>query len=105
MKKIDFNLKPSKPCAVCHNPTHPGYLTAKTLREHDCINKNCHYFQKLEHDYWVQQERKYLEKKARKIYAQINPHWTKDDCYKAVKQLRIEDLRGFVEINSSSSMT
>ncbi len=99
MKQISFSRKSSAPCGICHNPTHRGYLVAKAIKEHDCIVKNCKYLQKLDHDYWRQRERKRLEKKAMKLYGQLNPRWRKDDCYQAVKMLRIEDLRGFLEVN------
>ena len=46
---------------------HNVALTARTLRCHECLNKQCNALQKCEeHDYWRQRERKKELRKARK---------------------------------------
>ena len=32
----------------CTFQEHPGYLTKQLRKEHDCIKKNCHYYQPKE---------------------------------------------------------
>ena len=98
MKQIDFKRKDSKRCAVCHNATHRGFLTAKAVMEHNCVGKNCPYLEKLDHRYWTQCERKSLEKKVMKLMMELKPLMFKDDCYKAVKEMDIIALRRFVEL-------
>lgn len=37
----------------CHNRLHPGKLTQKLMEEHECLRKNCRYFEKYEGScYW-----------------------------------------------------
>lgn len=37
----------------CHNAQHKGVLTISLMNEHDCIAKECHYFEKFEdYPYW-----------------------------------------------------
>lgn len=53
-KNIRFGVKDEKKVGFCHNPKHKGYLTVKTLKEHECLKKQCFYFQKFEERaYWV----------------------------------------------------
>lgn len=100
MRQISFQIEETKACAICHSKAHKGYLTAAALKEHKCCEKECQYLQKLEHDYWKQQERKRLEKKTIKLLGVQNKTWTKNDCYKKVKLMTIENLREFVEMYS-----
>ncbi len=37
----------------CHNKEHKGILTVSIMNEHDCMNKECHYFEKYEtYPFW-----------------------------------------------------
>ena len=37
----------------CHNRIHPGKLTRKLMEAHDCLGKECRFFEKYEDaDYW-----------------------------------------------------
>lgn len=103
MKLISFRKMKSRPCGVCHNDIHKGYLSAAAVKEHACIEKVCPYLQKLEHDYWTQCERKRLEKKARRYFSIQNPDWTKDDCYKKAKAMTLDSLRLFVLLSGSEA--
>ena len=97
MRQISFRRMAAKPCAVCHNKAHKGYLSAAAVKEHKCCERECPFLQKLEHDYWKQKERKRLEKRTMKLLSRQNNSWTKDDCYKQVKKMTVDDLKGFVE--------
>ncbi len=96
MKQISFRRMTSKSCAVCHNKTHPGFMSAAAVREHQCCEKECPYLQKLEHDYWKQREGKKLENRTMKLLGRQYITWTKNGCYKQVKMMSIDDLRDFV---------
>lgn len=51
----------------CHNLIHPGKLTRKIMEEHDCLGKNCKFFEKNnESTYWVAEENRKREKEQRK---------------------------------------
>lgn len=51
----------------CHNLIHPGKLTRKLMEEHDCVGKNCKYFEKYrESTYWVAEENRKRKKERRK---------------------------------------
>jgi len=98
MRQISFRKTARKPCAICHCKAHEGYLTAAAVKEHQCCEKECPYLQKLEHDYWKQRERKKLEKRTMKLLGRQYITWTKNDCYKQVKMMTIDDLRDFVVV-------
>jgi hypothetical protein len=45
----------------CHNIIHPGRLTQKLMEEHECLQKNCRFFEKYpEATYWRAQEQKQI---------------------------------------------
>lgn len=55
----------------CHNPDHKGTLTVSIMNEHECIAKECFYFEKFEdYPYWQRyyrrEELKVLEKAKKK---------------------------------------
>lgn len=51
----------------CHNRIHPGKLTRKILEEHDCLGKNCKFFEKYpESTYWAAEENRRKQKEKRK---------------------------------------
>lgn len=46
---------------------HKAAMTVRTLKCHECLNKQCHALQKYEeHDYWRQRAQKKELRKARK---------------------------------------
>lgn len=48
----------------CHNRIHPGKLTRKLMEAHDCLGKECRFFEKYEDaDYWREKNRKAAAKK------------------------------------------
>lgn len=96
MKQISF--KRSNACAICHSPAHKGYLCAQAVKEHQCLGKACPYFEKLEHPYWVQVERKRLEERAFKRLSFKCKKAPIRDIWKAIKELHIDELRKFVEV-------
>ena len=55
----------SKVIGYCKH--HRAALTARTLKCHECLNKQCHALQKYEnHDFWRQRAQKKELRKARK---------------------------------------
>lgn len=51
----------------CHNLIHPGKMTRKIMEEHDCLVKNCKFFEKNnESPYWAAEEKKKRQKEERK---------------------------------------
>lgn len=62
-----ISITKSKLVGCCHNIIHPGKLTAKIMEEHDCIGKQCRFFEKYEDSsYWLGRENKRREKEKRK---------------------------------------
>jgi len=51
----------------CHSMIHPGKLTRKIMEEHDCVGKNCRFFEKYaDSSYWVAEENRKMQKQLRK---------------------------------------
>ena len=58
--------------AVGYCKRHGTVLTVRTLKCHECLNKQCRALEKYEsHDYWRQREQKKILKKAKKIKGEI----------------------------------
>lgn len=52
----------------CHNEDHKGFLTVSIMNDHDCIGKECHYFEKFEdYPFWIKYRRKEQQKELMKI--------------------------------------
>ena len=64
-------LPPSRIVGCCHNLLHPGKLTKQLLKQHDCLGKNCRYFEKYEAaEYWAERRRQEERKRAGKLARQ-----------------------------------
>ena len=96
MTQISFKRAKKAPCGVCHCKEHEGYLTVSQMKEHDCISKRCYYFQKLEHSYWLQLERRRLEKKAFRTLERKCPNARKSQIWEAIKRLDLTTLKEYV---------
>lgn len=60
----------------CHFKEHKGYITKDLLKQHDCLNKGCHYFQVFEDtEYWRSYCNGRKRKKLRKYYAKHKDEW------------------------------
>lgn len=60
-------ISKSKIVGCCHSKLHPGKLTKALMDEHDCINKECVYFEKYEDSpYWTERRRIKAERKRNK---------------------------------------
>lgn len=58
---------PHKIVGCCHNQIHPGKMTRKLMQAHDCLGKQCRYFEKYESStYWAEQEQKQKQRQAQK---------------------------------------
>lgn len=56
------------PVGYCHLHTHPGYLTTKLLKSHDCLKKQCPFLERNhEHPIWNQKKCAKSQKKIGKI--------------------------------------
>lgn len=54
--------------AVGYCKRHGTALTVKTLKYHECLNKQCNALEKYEaHDYWKQREQRKAMKKAKRL--------------------------------------
>lgn len=52
----------------CHNRNHRGFITTKSVKEHDCVGKCCRYFEKYDVQYWTDLDAKKIIKKLSKFY-------------------------------------
>ena len=66
---IDIRRKLLVGC--CHNHLHPGRMTQKLMEEHDCLRKNCRFFEKYEEaSYWRAQAEKNAARQKAKLEKQ-----------------------------------
>ena len=56
MKSI-YAGSPKNPPAFCHSSLHPGYVTVKEMKRHNCLGKQCPLLEKYEHEYWHMRDR------------------------------------------------
>jgi len=64
---IDGNYSLTKGIiARCHNQTHRGYLTKNLVKKHQCVEKECSFFEKQKPEYWKALERSEQEKKQKR---------------------------------------
>ena len=64
-------LPPSRIVGCCHNALHPGKLTKQLLKQHDCLGKDCRFFEKYEDAaYWIEHRRQEECKFAKKLARQ-----------------------------------
>lgn len=61
--------KNKRPCAYCWSNVHRGYLNAKLIKKHKCLQKQCECLQKFDnHEYWILRDKtKQLRKERKKI--------------------------------------
>lgn len=61
-------IKPEKIVGYCNYRLHRGYITANSVKSHDCIAKNCPYLQKFDGNstYWSFVESEEKKKRDRK---------------------------------------
>ena len=59
----------TKAKAVGYCKRHGCYLTCNTLKKHECLRKQCYFFDKHEdNDYWRQRAEKKTIKKTNKMF-------------------------------------
>ena len=68
------------------------------VKEHKCFERECPYFQKLDHEYWLERDRRQLEKKAMRVLERKNPLSFKQDRYDYVKAMSLQELKIFLNI-------
>ena len=74
----------------CWCDLHPGKLTKKLIVEHDCIGKECHYFQKYEElPYWKAKEQEKAARQNRKAKAKRVQKLQKQEEVRLEKTLQI----------------
>ena len=59
--------KRAKVVAYCHNATHRGWLSARLMQAHNCLDKKCPFFKKANPEYWANIERNRIKKKQDRI--------------------------------------
>ena len=73
-------IKETKRIGYCHNMKHHGYLNLKLMKEHQCLEKECPFFKKVENnDFWARKraskekrnKKKELEKQQTEISNKI----------------------------------
>lgn len=95
----------TKVIGYCHCKLHKGCLTAKLMREHECVQKGCHYFEKHEDAlFWQTKNKNKEEKKAAKAMRKqlekeqetalnaIRESTASDDTFFAIRVEKTEDL-------------
>ena len=70
------NVDSASIVGYCHNPLHKGILTITTMNGHDCIKKECHYFERFEdYQFWIRLRRKEsikeLNKEKRRLKKEV----------------------------------
>lgn len=94
----------TKVIGYCHCKLHKGCLTAKLMREHECVQKGCHYFEKHEDALFWQTKnknkeekkaakamRKQLEKEQENALNAIRESTASDDTFFAIRVEKTED--------------
>ena len=82
----------TKCVGFCWNEVHRGYLTKKQMEQHQCLEKNCHRFEKIETaPYWAQQTAK---KQTRKDGKQTKKQAINeaDEFLAKIRELTINDF-------------
>ena len=60
-------IKDTRLVGCCHNLIHPGKITKAILNQHDCLGKQCRYFEKYEDSpYWAQLKEKQVKRQKAK---------------------------------------
>lgn len=56
----------------CHFPGHKGGITKKVLKDHECLKKNCTFFEKYtDLPYWKEHEKREKARQKRKNYVRL----------------------------------
>lgn len=92
-KTITGNESPCTKCVgFCWNELHRGYLTKKQMDTHQCLEKNCHRFEKIETaPYWSQQITKKQNRKNGK-QAKKQAANEADQFLEKIRELTINDF-------------
>lgn len=61
-----YGSKINNAVAFCSYRKHKGYLTAKNLKAHECLRKQCPCLHKIKCAYWVEREMMKQKRKERK---------------------------------------
>lgn len=64
-----------KTIGKCHCYLHKGYLTKKLVKSHQCLEKSCHYFEKVNFEYWASRN---LAKTRKKMNRYLGLEYTQD---------------------------
>jgi hypothetical protein len=62
-----YGSQVSRSKAVGYCRYHNAALTARTLKGHECLKKQCNALKRYDHDYWTQREVMKARKKANRI--------------------------------------
>lgn len=82
----------TKCIGFCWNEVHRGYLTKKQMDQHQCLEKNCHRFEKIETaPYWSQQIEKRQNRKDAKQAKKQSANEAEEFLAK-IRELTINDF-------------
>jgi hypothetical protein len=80
----------------CHNLLHPGKLTKRLMTQHDCLGKNCRYFEKYEDaGYWKECDRKKEQKRTARQLQRIKRE--QEAATEAILQNLAELFQSYIE--------
>ncbi|MDO4982939.1 MAG: exonuclease domain-containing protein [Eubacteriales bacterium] len=90
---VYLDIRRGKIVGCCHSLLHPGKLTLKIMKEHDCLGKNCPRFEKYDDaPYWTELEKK---KAGKALSRKIQQKKKEKD------RIAAEELEDFKEIFQS----
>lgn len=79
-------VEPETVVGYCHCDTHPGYICKDTFKKHDCIGKQCVFFEKFnDFPYWISKEREKQIKKERRLNKKTKKSEENNDSKKIIK--------------------
>lgn len=74
--KFHPRVRSSIICGFCHSKLHPGYVSDKLIEEHNCIQKNCKYFEKFpDWPYWTNKKKMSNKKKIKKYVKKLEENY------------------------------
>ena len=99
---VRSGVKKTKILGYCHFNQHKGYITPEILKEHNCIEKGCRYFNKYDTPKWKELEEEKIVKKILKFYIKKEIATPFEEFLKGIKDF-YEDLLN-IPINENGSI-
>lgn len=93
---ISFSRFPKNqtPCGICHSRSHRGMLNARSMKEHDCLAKQCSKLEPVyEHSFWEAKWKKEMRRAAFKVLSDRYPRISGYTLRKQVGKMNFEELK------------